>query len=218
MSKKKRILIISDSLALPRSKPEQTLYEDTYPYMLGKDYEVFQISFGGGTIKEIVHQAHYYRSYNPDYIVLQSGIVDCAYRAFPVFVDKGAVYSGFLDLYRRVLAKIIPPRILRRVFRYRYTNPKDFEASIISLKEAFPGTKILAIGIIPASKEYAELVHNIDKSISQYNAILERNMATGFINLSDMPENGVMSDHHHLNKFGHQFIVNKILDIIKQDD
>lgn len=218
MTKNKRILVISDSLALPRSKPEQTLYEDTYPYMLRKDYEVFQLSFGGGTIKEIVHQANYYLSYNPDYVILQSGIVDCAYRAFPLFVDKGAVYSGLLDLYRRVLARVIPPRILRRVFRFRYTNPQDFEASIITFKEMFPNARILAIGIIPASKEYVELVHDIDKSISQYNAILERNIATGFINLSNMPEKAVMSDHHHLNKFGHQFTFNKIQDIIKQDD
>ena len=63
MSEKKRILIISDSLALPRSNPEETLYEETYPYLLKKDYEVMQLSYGGGTIGEIVHQAHYYITY-----------------------------------------------------------------------------------------------------------------------------------------------------------
>ena len=217
MTENKRILIISDSLALPRSKPEEMLYEDTYPYMLRSDYEVFQISFGGGTIKEIVHQTHYYLSYKPDIIILHLGIVDCAYRTFPVFVDKGAVYSKFLDLYRRALAKIISPRFLRRLFRFRYTKPSDFETSLYVLKKEFPDSKLLAIGIVPASNDYVKLVPGIDKSIIQYNDIIKRVVGPGFINLSELPTNGVMSDHHHINRIGHQFIYTNILDTLRQD-
>lgn len=217
MTKNKRILVISDSLALPRSKPEVTLYEDTYPYLLKRDFEVLQISFGGGTIKEIVHQARYYRSYKPDYIVLQSGIVDCAYRAFPVFVDKGAVYSKVLDLYRRALARIIPPRCLRKAFKFRYTKPLDFEKSLCQLKEDFSEAKLLAIGIVPASKEYVELVPGIDKSIASYNAILEQIVGLGYINLLEMPSDGVMSDHHHINSIGHKYIYDEIIRLMNRE-
>lgn len=215
--RKKRILIISDSLALPRIKPEEVLYEDTYPYMLRGNYEILQISFGGGTIKEIVHQAHYYLSYKPDIIILHSGIVDCAYRAFPVFVDKGAVYSKFLDLYKRTLAKIISPRFLRNLFRYRYTKPLDFEASLHVLRNDFPNAKLLAIGIVQASSDYVKLIPGIDKSIVQYNDIIKRVVGPGFIDLSELPTDGVMSDHHHINKIGHRFIYTSIIDILRQD-
>jgi|LSQX01.3.fsa_nt_gb hypothetical protein len=217
MSETKRILIISDSLALPRSKPEEVLYEDTYPFMLRRDYEVFQISFGGGIIKEIVHQAHYYQPYKPDIIILHLGIVDCAYRAFPVFVDKGAVYSKFLDQYRRAIAKIISPCFLRRLFRFRYTKPSDFETSLYVLKKDFPNAKLLAIGIVPASNDYVKLIPGIDKSIVQYNAIIKRVVGPSFISLSELPTNAVMSDHHHINKIGHQFIYKNILGILRQD-
>ena len=165
MSETKRILIISDSLALPRSKPEEVLYEDTYPFMLRRDYEVFQISFGGGIIKEIVHQAHYYLPYKPD----------------------------------------------------RYTKPSDFETSLYVLKKDFPNAKLLAIGIVPASNDYVKLIPGIDKSIVQYNAIIKRVVGPSFISLSELPTNAVMSDHHHINKIGHQFIYKNILGILRQD-
>lgn len=214
MSEKKRILIISDSLALPRSNPEETLYEETYPYLLKKDYEVMQLSYGGGTIGEIVHQAHYYITYKPDCIILQSGIVDCAYRAFPLIIDKGALYSKVIDLYRRCVAKILSPRFLRKVLRIRYTKPKDFEASLCKLGEDFPNVRLVAIGIVPASTDYEKIVPGIGRSIVQYNSIIKSVVKSGFIDLSELPEYCIMSDHHHINKQGHQYIYNQLLDIL----
>ena len=73
----KRILLLTDSLAMPREEPELTLYEDTYPYLLRKKYEVFQFSKGGGLMKEFVEQTFYYNQYRPDVVILQIGIVDC---------------------------------------------------------------------------------------------------------------------------------------------
>lgn len=217
MSKKKRILVISDSLALPRKNPEETLYEDTYPYMLKNDYEVLQLSYGGGTIKEIVHQAHYYLSFNPDYIILQSGIVDCAYRAFPLIVDKGALYSNFLNLYRRIIAKLIKPRRLRNFFKFRYTQPDEFQNNLSLLKKEFSSSKLIAIGIVNGSKEYEKVVPGISKSIDQYNELLKKYFPHGFIDLSEMGSECVMSDCHHINKQGHFYIYKKLVSVLKEE-
>lgn len=78
----KRIILFTDSLALPRMVPEVTSYEDTYPYLLRKEFEVFQYSRGGTRIVDLSDQAPYYQQYKPDCVIIQSGIVDCAPRAF----------------------------------------------------------------------------------------------------------------------------------------
>lgn len=216
MKNNKRILVISDSLALPRSKPEETLYEETYPYLLRRDFEVLQISFGGGTIKEIVHQAHYYVSFNPDIVVLQSGIVDCAFRAFPVSIDKGSIYSKTINLYKRIVAHIISPRSLRRYLRIRYTKPTDFLTSLNELTEMFDGSVVIGVGIVPASKEYETIIPGIADSISEYNSMIESVVGTNnFISLYDMSKEGIMSDFHHINSIGHKYIYNRILEVIK---
>ena len=211
----KRILIITDSLALPRSKPEVTLYEDTYPYLLQKKYRVLQLSYGGGTIKEIVHQAHYYLSFNPDFIILQSGIVDCAYRAFPLIIDKGSLYSKTIDIYRTVVAKLLNPKKLRRVFRFRYTKPQEFQNTLTSLKDDFPNTTLIAIGIVQGSIEYEKKVPGISDSIKCYNNLLiEAVGSSRFVDLTDMSPECVMSDCHHINKKGHLYIYNRLITML----
>ena len=207
----KRVLVISDSLALPRNRPERTLYEETYPFLLQNHFTVLQLSYGGGTIKEILHQASYYTSYNPDVVIIQSGIVDCAYRAFPLFVDKGATYSKILYFYKRVIARIIPPRFLRRHLRIRYTSPSEFKLALDDLKSKFAKSIIVAVGIVPASDEYEKLVPGIKKSIIQYNTIIKDSKSVDyFIDLGKMSLNCVMSDHHHINKNGHLYIFKAI--------
>lgn len=45
---KKRILILTDSLGLPRTEPQLVKYEETYISLLRKDgYDVVNLSMGG---------------------------------------------------------------------------------------------------------------------------------------------------------------------------
>ena len=78
MDRQKRILILSDSLALPRNKPETTVVEDTYPYLLKNHFEVYQCSIGGGMVEDLLKQSFYFSQFQPDIVILLSGIVDCA--------------------------------------------------------------------------------------------------------------------------------------------
>ena len=97
--------MFTDSLAMPREEPEETLFEDTYPYLLRKDYEVFQFSKGGGLMNEFVEQSFYYNQYKPDIIILQIGIVDCCPRAFSKFEEVIFHSNRVLGLVRRFISK-----------------------------------------------------------------------------------------------------------------
>lgn len=48
------------------------------------------------------------------------------------------------------------------------------------------------------------------------NDIIKRVMGPGFINLSELPTNGVMSDHHHLNKKGHNYLYLRIEEFLEK--
>ena len=57
-----KVLILTDSLSLPRTKPEQVDYYQTWPRLLEKKMpgEYVSIGIGGGTSTEIVNQATIY--------------------------------------------------------------------------------------------------------------------------------------------------------------
>ena len=81
--KMNKILILTDSIASPRPAPasEETILEETYPYLLRKRFKdtlFYQLSFGNITTEEILSQAIAYLSnWNPDLIIVHSGINDC---------------------------------------------------------------------------------------------------------------------------------------------
>ena len=207
----KRLLIFSDSLGLPRNTPEVTLYEDTYPFLLRKNFEVFQFSKGGGLITDFVEQSWYYVQYKPDILLLQMGIVDCGPRAF----SKGeeAIFSSvfFLRGLRRLLSRYRVSRMIRNVRKKSWTKPKIFRKSCESLIEMFPDASVFALSIIHSSPSYEKQVPGITDKISQYNEILKEVFGDHYIDLKEIPSLGIMSDHHHLTKEGHRYIYDMIL-------
>ena len=80
----KRIVIISDSCALPR---EELPYEKTYFYLLKKflpNYDIINTSTRGNTISNIIrNKDDYYLLYNPDILIVHIGIVDLYPRPYP---------------------------------------------------------------------------------------------------------------------------------------
>ena len=79
-----KILILTDSIASPRLYLRRN-NEETYPYLRKrfKDTLFYQLSFGNITTEEILSQAIAYPSHwNPDLIIVHSGINDCRPEAF----------------------------------------------------------------------------------------------------------------------------------------
>ena len=204
-----KIQIFSDSLALPREIPQKVFYEQTYPAKLSEKHVVAQYSKGGGTIKDLLDQTFYYKMFCPDVVIIQSGIVDCAPRPFTLFEEHFFKLNFFTKACKAVL-KRLTKNWLRNVRKVAWTSPKDFRLYCNQFIETYPNTPVYAIGILPARKEYETLAKGITKRIQQYNTILKETFGKNYIDTSDMPDEGIMSDHHHLTVVGHQYIYDKI--------
>lgn len=211
-----KILILSDSLPLPRSKPEVVDYKNTWPEILkgSEGNEVFQISIGGGTVEDIFDQASYYKNYLPDVVIIQSGIVDCAPRALSRMELKILLSS---ELTRILLSRVLPLKVMRRIRKKTYVNRKKFTEIYSQLISQFNSSKIVLIGILPISEEYNIRVGGIKKNRDDYNEIihdLAKFHNCFYINTDNIPVKGIMSDFHHLNDIGHTWLGTKINDVL----
>lgn len=86
--KKFKFLILTDSIGNPRVFPVDDIVEleETYPYILRNVYSesiFWQLSYGNLSTEELVNQAiGYLTQWEPDFIIIQSGINDCRPEAF----------------------------------------------------------------------------------------------------------------------------------------
>ena len=202
------VLILSDSLALPRGGAEAAVAEQTWPFLLRATYPhvyFHQLSIGGGTIRELRGQVAYLRYLYPELIIVQQGIVDCAPRSLrkteQFFVSE---YRLAHKAASRVLPRIAP--FLRRLRRIVATRQDDFAHEIGVIDGFFDDTPVFWIGIMQARAEYERRVPGIGRNIEVYNRILRQQARERFVEMSGMPDEGVMSDHHHLNEVGHDFV------------
>lgn len=204
----KTIIILTDSVALPRKHNKGIVsWEQTYIYRLKKhlkDYEIINLSIGGGSLKDIRNQVNYYKVLNPICVIIQCGIVDAAPRAFSRLE---------MDIIKKFkLFRLTKPWVsfLRKYRSVHYVNPTEFKQLLKQIKNEFNNTYFFTIGIIPSSLDYEKQLPNVTKSIDTYNAILAT--YSNFISLEEIPRDGILEDHHHINGLGHDFIYNKILE------
>lgn len=214
----KRIVLFTDSLALPRSEPEVTYYEDTYPYLLKKDFEVFQFSKGGGIMSEFVEQTFYYNQYKPDIVIIQLGIVDCGPRAFSK-LEEAIFHSNKLFRFtRRLISKWKVSKKIRNVRKVSWTSKKDFHAGCVFFINKFSNSKVYALSIVPATDDYERQVPGITKKINEYNNILRETFQGNLIDIGSIPMEGIMADHHHLTKKGHRYVYECIMRNIQSQE
>jgi hypothetical protein len=206
-----RILFLTDSLSLPRVNEEEiVLYEDTYLYKLREEFKeslIVDSAIGGATIKDLYAQVFYYKSFNPDIVVLQTGIVDCAPRAYKKFEKKILVKLGLNSKLKGLT------RFLRKNRGYTLTKSNKFDYYLSLIEKSFENIPLYSLGILNASDNYESKVPGIKENIEAYNSILEKH--TTYINNTDIPFNGIMKDHHHLNLKGHDLIYQKLSIIVK---
>lgn len=205
----KRILILSDSLGLPRDNPELCSYEATWPILL-KEYGnlIHQVSIGGATSGELLAQIFYHKMFKPDITIVQVGIVDCA----PRFATKYELaILKKMSIAGKWLLKLMNKKSVRAFRNITYVSPRIFEYNISEILKRLDNSDLYFLSILPASADYEQVLPGINTNISKYNRILERVSGERYIDLSTIPLNGVMSDGHHLNAIGHAFIANELL-------
>jgi lysophospholipase L1-like esterase len=212
MQKAVRVLVLGDSLSLPRNKPEVVSFEETWPFLLSRTglFEIIQISIGGGTLYNLLEQSDYYLPGYPDIVIIQSGIVDCAPRAIG-FIEKEIIRN--CRVLNFLVRKLYPYRFMRKYRNITYTKPAHFTDMVNKMIMKFSDKRTIWIGIIPAVPEYENHLPGISKNIDQYNATIQSIMTTKggtFLDTANLPLNGLMSDHHHLNAIGHSWIFNQL--------
>lgn len=212
-----RILVLTDSLGLPRDTPEVVFYEQTWPNLLKKEgYEVIQASVGGGTIIDLYRQAAYYMVCSPDIVVLQVGIVDCAPRMLTQ--NENYFFNNF-KVTRAVLGVITPHfgNYIRKVRKAYYVKPKLFIYYLNLLLSFFQNSKVYCIGILPICAEYEVKAQGISKRAEAYNKILKNIFKERFISTYGIPFSGIMSDFHHLNPEGHKYVFLKVISMLRNE-
>lgn len=170
---KKRLLILGDSLALPREKPEYCAFEDTWPQLLKAtgEYEIHQVSIGGATISDLHRQLHYHKLFNPDIVVVQVGIVDCAPRfasRFEIELLKRIPFVG-----AKILNLLNDPRV-RNLRKKKFTDLRSFKGLSHKLETFFINAPVYFLGIVPASLHYEEKLPYITENIEKYNAVFQQ--------------------------------------------
>lgn len=207
-----KILLLTDSLGLPRNKPEICAFEDTWPFLLKNTFpSTHQVSIGAATSQVLLRQITYQKAFNPDLVVLQVGIVDCA----PRFMSRKELdFSYALGNLGKGIRFILNRRWIKQLRKISYLKEIEFKHNIVNIKNAFD-CPIIAIGILPATNEYEMILPGVTNKIISFNRILQQEFVH-FIDTDKIIEiNGTMSDHHHLNKYGHIYIFHKLKKFIK---
>lgn len=213
MSSTPTVLILTDSLAFPRSEPEAVSYEQTWVALLKRRFP--EIDFvhcgrGGATIEDLFkHSAYYHGTIKPALVLVQSGIVDCAPRALSVIEQQvlqrlPIVGPMLLALVRRNAAR------LRRWRGMSYTSLANYEAWVQAFERLF--ANVHWIGILPADAEYESRVQDIGAAVNRYNGVLLRR---NYISTADFSSRDIMSDHHHLNAAGHRRLAARLAETIQ---
>ena len=205
----KKLLIITDSLGLPRQKPEVVAYDETWINELAKYYKVHQVSIGGGLISELYTQIEYIKMFEPDIVIVQAGIVDCAPRAMTKFES---IFLNKFWLTRKFLKKVLTQKtlaFLRKKRNCTYTDIKMFEKYVNDFSSVFSG-KLYWVEIIPASTGYETNVPGITNNVTAYNKIIQNHLKQNTISLEDIEAKHIMTDHIHFSKEGHAYLSNKI--------
>jgi len=218
-------MIISDSLGLPRSQDGiNLLYKKTWPYLLFKHVEQnmkltlslhTNYGFDSNMLKENIPN---YILYEPKYIFIQIGIVDCARRAIS---KKTLSVLSKIPLINKITKKITSKYHyeLTKFFNITYTSKKDFSRNIETFLRNFNSSKIFIIPILPVAEPMKKKSFNIETQINDYNNIIKEisdkyNNVTYleniFHDLKAEIEQYVYSDGYHLNEFGHNILFNKI--------
>jgi hypothetical protein len=208
-----KILILTDSLGLPRYKPELCTFDETWPILIKNKYpNILQVSIGAATSQVLLKQVNYQKAFEPDIVILQVGIVDCA----PRFMTRKELdFTYALGTVGKGLRFLLNRQWIKRLRKISYTNEVQFKENINKIQNSF-NCPVIAIEILPSSEQYEASLPGITAKISAYNELLEQTFKQ-YIHTDDFIfAKGIMSDNHHLNKIGHNYLYQKIEAILKK--
>jgi hypothetical protein len=204
------VVILTDSLALPRAEPQRVEVADTWPQLLRAalpHITFHQISVGGATTDGLLEQFKYVEGLAIRSVVVQAGIVDCAPRALGQRELLALRLLGLGPLLRSSPgARFL--RWLRGRRGITYLSARTFAANAARLNE-LSGGHLLWLQIVGATG-YDTIVPGVGASIRKFNKVLSVTLREAFVPLAVGDEH-FMSDGHHLNAAGHRMVFESLM-------
>ena len=220
-----KFLILTDSIGNPRSFPvtEITQLEETYPYIIRdyfKDSTFWQLSYGNITTEQLISPAISYLSHwQPDFIIIHSGIIDSRPEAFTEF--QKTVISRFADfkytgrIIKGLKNNMYHPGLIRWRQVYRVSE-RNFRKTAKKIKLLFRESKVFWLEIC-AADGYESARPGVNKRIEDYNQIIKVIYGEGFVQVKEkmLEVGGFNVDNMHWNKYGHKVVADILLERIQ---
>lgn len=215
-----RFVLATDSSANPRSFPAamRVDLEETYPYLLREAFQdsvFYQLSFGNITTEDLLSQPMAYLTHwQPDFIIVQSGLADCRPEAFSE-VEKRLIERLPTKLFGKLKRNIQNPKIVRRRQIYRVT-PQSFRKTLKKFKMVFSRSRIYWLEVC-AAPAYEEERPGIGQRLVEYNKIIQEVYSDGFIALQEriLQVHGFNHDNQHWLRQAHRLAADELAARIK---
>lgn len=223
----KRILIITDSLGMPRPNISiEKVWVRKFIKGLGQKFEIFTFCRRSNDTKDLKNFLKDYTDwYKPDFIIIQLGIVDCARRAMPSTRLWFKILSR-ITFISNVLRKLASKYhfLFSKIFDYQICNITEFENNLIVFVEKTQNFKVIFLPIASPGEFLKKKCYNIENDIKAYNEVLGK-ISRSYDNVELInPYYGYKSDEyvlkedgHHLNEFGNKLVFDKLYDFFKQN-
>lgn len=222
----KRLLIITDSLGAPRTVPELVTYDQTWTSMVKQHAQDLGYDVSPHTINGLDTRAldrlvdEKLHLYDPDLVLFQFGIVDCAPR---VFSDREKLIFRVLHLHRlaaKIGKKYHAPLSAKR--DVTAVSLKEFEAFVPKIYNKIKSAsrkpvKIINVPIGSACQGYVDISPTIKQKISDYNKVIELHSDLFLKRFKNVPvEEIYTADRHHLNPAGHKLLADIVIEDIRE--
>ncbi len=214
VKKRIKVLVLSDSLAAPRTEPELLPYESTWPVLLAEsvpDALIYQVSIGSAIASDLLYQTRYWKAFFPDLVIVQAGLCDCLPRAFKLW-EIGLLGKLFGESrVQRLTARYAVS--IRKRRGIHYTPIESFKKTITDFKNIFPN--LVWIKIVPGMESEERRLPGHIENIRQFNMAIEEMLPDRHLNTGDISADDLISDHFHLNVRGHQKIMERVRPIVE---
>ena len=189
--------------------------EETYPYLLRdafKDSTFYQLSYGNITTEDLVSQATAYLTHwNPDFIVVQSGLTDCRPEAFTEAQKAVINRLPGSSFFARIKKHVNNPSLIRRR-RLTRVSKQSFRKTLKKFKLVFASSKIFWLEVC-VGPDYEKERPGILRSMEDYNKIIEEIYGEEAIRLQDkmLEIGGFNGDNTHWLANAHRMVADILI-------
>jgi lysophospholipase L1-like esterase len=218
----KRVLILADSMAMPRA---DVRYEDTWIHLAKAAFPAYDFvdrSSRGATSMRLVTEGgggvDCLELYSPDLVVMQMGLAEAA----PRLIDKASLEYWLLNhvvpaRYRMAYVNHVKKRRGRNP-RITEVSPEQYRANLTNFFERARrcGTRVVVMLIAPITQQFIRKSPHILTNVALYNGICQE-AAGPFENVTllapfddGMDIEAIALDELHVNAEGHRLLFERL--------